>query len=162
MSDTESTNQDEIGPPDEGSYEFYDRTPSPSSTSSSSVDARINDMFDEDEMDGYLDTSTHHFPGRFSFEDPIAPSFRLPGDLIASTMNGDVALDGMLSVSLDSDAELKKQNIFFLEKSHTHPSDCVLSHCSWGQEFLVWFSFFGQESGGVCLCHCWTLVGHPL
>ena len=113
MSDTESTNQDEIGPPDEGSYEFYDRTPSPSSTSSSSVDARINDMFDEDELDGYLDTSTHHFPGRFSFEDPIAPSFRLPGDLVSSTMNGDVALDGMLSVSLDSDEELKKQNILF-------------------------------------------------
>ena len=65
MSDTELTYPDEIGPPDEVSYEFYDRSPTPSSTSSSSVDARINDMFDEDELDGYLDISTHHFPGRF-------------------------------------------------------------------------------------------------
>ena len=73
MSDTESTHPDEIGPPNEGSYEFYDRSPTPSSASSSSMDARINAMFDEGELDGYLDTSTYHFPGRFLLRTQLLP-----------------------------------------------------------------------------------------
>ena len=94
MSDDNTSSEDDIASGD-GSPEFFERTSSSSSDDSTEMDERINKFLDGEEEEGYLDAETHHFPGRFTYEDPELdnPPTPLPRDLISSAMVGDPVLD---------------------------------------------------------------------
>ena len=113
MSDGNNSSEDDIAPGD-GSPEFFERTPS-SSDDSTEIDERINEFLDGQEEEGYLDAETHHFPGRFTFEDPEldVPPTPLPGDLISSAMVGDPVLDVTTDKNLVVDPFLDDKSKWF-------------------------------------------------
>ena len=59
------------------------------------MDECINGLLDSEEPEGYFDSSTHHFPGHFSFKEPSLnePSPPLQGDLMILAMVGDPVVD---------------------------------------------------------------------
>ena len=79
------------------------------------MDERINEFLDGKEEEGYLDAKTHHFPGRFTYEDPELddPPTPLPGDLISSAMVGDPVLDVTTDKNLVVDSFLDDKSKWF-------------------------------------------------
>ena len=59
------------------------------------MDERINEFLDSEEPEGYMDASTHHYLGRFSFEEPMMDEEMPPllGDLIFTAMANDPVLN---------------------------------------------------------------------
>ena len=104
MLDKNASSEDEI-PSEDGTPEFFERPPSSSPDNSADMDERINEFLDSEEPEGYLDAETHHFPGRFTYEDSELddPPTPLPGDLMSSAMVGDPVLDVTTNKSLVMD-----------------------------------------------------------
>ena len=94
MSDDNTSSEDDIVS-ENGTPKFFERSSSSSSDDSTEMDERINVFLDDKEEEGYLDAKTHHFPGRFTYEDPELddPPTPLPGDLMSLAMVGDPVLD---------------------------------------------------------------------
>ena len=65
MSGSESPSSELGIPSEDGIPEFYARSFSSSSSSSTAMDERINEFLDSEEPEGYLDCLMHHFQGCF-------------------------------------------------------------------------------------------------
>ena len=114
MSDKNASSEDEV-PSEDGTPEFFERPPSSSPDSSTEMDERINEFLDGGEPEGYLDAEMHHFPCRFTYEDPELddPPTPLQGDLISLAMVGDPILDVTTNKDLVVDDFLDDKSKWF-------------------------------------------------